>query len=138
MKKLSSKFLFLFLALSVTSCAGLCKSQETEYGLLKTAATFSVDKIVGEFGHQIPDTLDEGMFLQVVHGKIPEKYYEELTKHFLVILPKGRYYLLKVYDKSTYALVLFDYSCTPEVDGRVVEEPEKYDINHLELYDPCK
>lgn len=44
---------------------------------------------------------------------------------------------LIVYDKSTYALVLFHYSCSDAIDGFVLEEPEKFDLSHLDLYDPC-
>jgi hypothetical protein len=130
--------LFLIFFLPLVSCASLSEQQETEYALLKTAATYPAYKIKGEFGRQLPDTLDEAEFLRVVHGKIPDNYYEELTKHFLVVLPKGQYYLLKVYDKSTYKLVLFDYSCTTEPDGLVQEYPDRYDLKNLELYDPCK
>lgn len=130
-------FLFI-LVLSLTACASLSEKREKEYGLLKTAVTYSADKIKGEFGRQMPDTLDEGTFLRVVHGKIPDGYYKELTNYFLVVVPKGRYYLLKAYDKTTYDLVLFDYSCTPEPDGLVLEEPTKFDLAHIESYDPCK
>ncbi|MGO9417072.1 MAG: hypothetical protein ACLP51_18290 [Syntrophobacteraceae bacterium] len=139
MKKYSSIIIiFLFLTVSAASCAALSGGQQRDYGLLKTAVTFSADKIMGEFGDRIPDNLDAEMFLRIVHGKIPDEFYKALTDHSLVVVPKGSYYLLKVYDKSTHALILFDYSCTPEADGRVLEEPGKFDVNHLELYDPCK
>jgi hypothetical protein len=130
--------LFFFLTVSAASCAALSENQKKDYGTLKTAVSFSADKIIGEFGDHIPDTLDEGTFLRIIHGKIPEDFYKELTKYSLVVVPKGSYYLLKVYDKSTHTLVLFDFSCTPEPDGRVLEEPGKFDLNHLERYDPCK
>lgn len=130
--------LFLIFLLPLVSCASFSERQAEDYSLLKTATTYPAYKIKGEYGRHLPDTLDEGEFLRIVHGKIPDNYYEELTKHFLVVLPKGQYYLLKVYDKSTYKLVLFDYSCTTEPDGLVQEYPDRYDLTHLELYDPCK
>ena len=140
MRKTSKIFpaILLTLLFCLTSCASLEEKRADEYALLKTAATYPAYKIKGEFGRNIPDSLDEAEFLRVVHDKIPENYYEELTRHFLVVLPKKAYYLLKVYDKETYRLVLFDYSCTTEPDGLVWEFPERYDLKRLEANDPCK
>jgi hypothetical protein len=130
-----SIFLVVFVLSSVT-CLALTETQKKEYGLLQSAATFSSDKIIGEYGDTIPDDFDKDKFLIVVKDKIPDDYYNALTKHRIDVTPMKTYYLLKVYDSNS--LILFDYSCTSEVDGPILLEPEKYDLNHLELYDKCK
>ncbi len=119
-----------------SSCLSVSEAQKKDYGLLSSAVTFSSDKVIGEYGDRIPDDFDGNGFLQLVKGKIPEDYYRALTKRVIVVIPKGTYYLLKAYDGKK--LVLFDYSCTPEVDGTVLLTPEKYDVNRLELYDKCR
>jgi hypothetical protein len=73
----------------------------------------------------------------LIEGKIPREYYATLKKYLLEMRPKGSYYLLLVFDPESKTLILFDYSCTPEVDGPVLLEPRKYDIKNLELYDKC-
>lgn len=130
-----SIFLVIFVLSSVT-CLALTEAQKKEYGLLQSAATFSSDKIIGEYGDTIPDNFDKDKFLIVVKDKIPDDYYNALTKHRIDVTPMKTYYLLKVYDSNS--LILFDYSCTPEVDGPVLLEPDKYDVNNLDLYDTCK
>ena len=54
------------------------------------------------------------------------------------MIPKEGYYLLLVFDPKDNALILFSYSCEPGAEGRVLEEPGKYDVNNLQLYDKCK
>lgn len=119
-----------------SSCLALSEKQKEEYGILESAVTFSSDKVIGEYGDRIPDDFDGNRFLLLVNDKIPEDYYKALKKHQLDVTPKGSYYLLLILENER--LILFDYSCTPEVDGPVLLEPKKYDINHLEIYDKCK
>ncbi|MGO9531087.1 MAG: hypothetical protein ACLP3B_07885, partial [Syntrophobacteraceae bacterium] len=89
-KKYSAVIIFcLFLAVSAASCAALPGGEQKDYGLLKTAVTFSADKIMGEFGDHIPGDLDAEMFLRTVHGKIPDDFYKALTGYSLVVVPKG-------------------------------------------------
>jgi hypothetical protein len=121
---------------ATSSCLALSEEQKKEYGILESAVTFSSDKVIGEYGDRIPGDFNGKTFLLLVKDKIPEDYYEALTKHQLDVTPKGSYYLLLIFESRQ--LILFDYSCTPEVDGPVLLEPEKYDVNHLELYDQCK
>lgn len=128
-------FLVIFV-LSSSACLALTETQKKDYGLLESAVTFASDKIIGEYGDAIPDDVDGNKFLIVVSGKIPDDYYNALKKHKINVTPLKTYYLLKVYDSNR--LILFDYSCTPEVDGPILLAPEKYDLNHLELYDKCK
>lgn len=135
-RHLSFALILIFVIFSASACLALSEEQKKEYGLLESAVTFSSDKVIGEYGERIPDDFNSHKFLLLVKDKIPGDYYDALRKYNLNILPKGTYYLLKVYkDKS---LILFDYSCTAEVDGPVLLETEKYDLNHLEFYDKCK
>jgi hypothetical protein len=88
-----------------------------------SAASYAV---IGEYGEAIPPDFTAGKFMRLIEKKIPEEYYNALKKYFLDIRPKGSYYLLLVHDPKTKTLILFDYSCTPEPDGQVLLEPEKY------------
>lgn len=76
--------------------------------------------------------------MALVKDKIPSSYYDELSQYSLEVRPKKTYYLLLIYKPGTKDLVLFDYSCTPKADGTVLLNPEKYDLNNLDLYDECK
>lgn len=135
-KHLLITFYIAIILLTSNSCLALSEEQKREYGILESAVTFSSDKVIGEYGDRIPDDFNGNRFLLLVKDKIPEDYYKALEKHQLDVMPKGSYYLLLILENKQ--LILFDYSCTPEVDGPVLLEPEKYDINHLELYDQCK
>jgi len=132
-------FLTIYLVLlvfSLISCSGLSEKQKTDYGLLCSSVTFSSDKVVGIYVDRIPDDLNGIKFLQLVKDKIPKDYYDALEKFRIVVIPKGTYYLLKVYNGN--ALILFDYSCNTGVEGKVLLSPKEYDLNHLDIYDKCK
>ncbi len=75
--------------------------------------------------------------MAVVQDKIPPRSYNILESYPIKIIPKKGYYLLLVYDPQDNSLILFDYSCTFEVDGPVLLEPGKYELNNLQLYDKC-
>lgn len=135
-KRIFTAIFLVIFVLSSSACLALTEVQKKDYGLLESAVTFASDKIIGEYGDAIPDDFDGNKFLIVVSDKIPDDYYYALKKHKINVTPLKTYYLLKVYDSNR--LILFDYSCTPEVDGPVLLEPEKYDLNHLEFYDKCK
>lgn len=137
MKRPLKPIIFLFLSISLVSCASISEIRKRDYGILESAVTFSSDKVIGEFGDAIPSDFSSEDFLKLIEGKIPREYYATLKKYFLEIRPKGSYYLLLVFDPESRELILFDYSCTPEVDGPVLLEPHKYDIKNLELYDKC-
>lgn len=128
----------LLVACTSAACASHSELIKRQYGLLESAVTFSADKIAGEYGDSIPDSLDNTVFLEIVRNKIPADYYEALQKYGLVIDPKKTYYLLKAFDRESNKLILFDYSCTPEVDGPVLLYPQEYDTEHLEKYDKCR
>lgn len=120
------------------SCASLSEHQRKEYGILESAVTFSSDKVIGEYGDAIPDDFTAEKFLELVDGKIPRDYYDALKKYNIEIRPQRTYYLLLIYDPVKKSMLLFDYSCTPEVDGPVFLEPSEYNTEALELYDKCK
>jgi hypothetical protein len=129
-------FVLLSLVLCLICCAGVSHKKDLNYGILISAVTFSADKVIGEYGDVIPDDFDKNKFLEVVKDKIPQEYFHELTNDDFDVYPKGSYYLLIAYnDKS---IILFDYSCTPEADGPVLNEPSKYDVDNLDQYDQCK
>lgn len=129
----------LLVVLFVTnSCVSVIESQKKEYGLLESAVTYSAEKVIGEYGDAIPNDFTSEKFLLLVHDKIPSEYYDTLIRYRLEIKPKGSYYLLLVFDPRNSALILFDYSCTSEVDGPILLEPGKYIGDNLDLYDQCK
>jgi hypothetical protein len=128
----------LLVVLYATSCLALSNAQKRDYDSLKTAVTLSKLAVKGEFGRAIPPDFDAKVFLAVVQDKIPEQSYQVLENYPLQVIPKKGYYLLLVYDPENYSLILFSYSCEPGAEGRVLEYPENYDVNHLELYDKCR
>jgi len=128
----------LLVVCTSTSCASHSEVIKRQYGVLGSAVTFSADKIAGEYGDLIPDNLDNTVFLEIVRDKIPADYYEALQNYGLLIAPKKTYYLLKAYERDSNKLILFDYSCTPELDGPVLLSPQEYDTEHLEKYDKCR
>jgi hypothetical protein len=138
-KRLTSLVAGLLLVVcTFAACASHSELIRRQYGILGSAVTFSADKIAGEYGDLIPDSLDNTVFLEIVRDKIPADYYEALRNHGLEIIPMKTYYLLKAYGRESNKLILFDYSCTPEVDGPVLSSPQEYDTEHLEKYDKCR
>lgn len=127
--------IFVFYA---SSCIALSEAQKREYGLLMSAVEWSSAAVIGEYGHNIPPDFNSEEFLWLVKDKIPPGSYHIMEKYNIKIIPKGRYYLLLVFDPGNNSLILFDYSCTSYVDGPILLEPGKYDINNLQLYDKCK
>jgi len=128
----------LLVVCTSTACASHSELIRRQYGILESAVTFSAEKIAGEFGDTIPDTLDNTVFREIVRDKIPADYYKALRNYDLKIVPMKTYYLLKAYDRESNKLILFDYSCTPGVDGPVLLSPQEYDTEHLEKYDKCR
>ena len=135
--KLFITILLLFFVFSSGSCVSLSEHQKREYGVLESAVTFSADKVIGEYGDNIPDYFSAEKFMKLIEGKIPKDYYETLKKYDIGVRPKRTYYLLLVFDPISKVIILFDYSCTPEVDGPVLLQPGKYNLDRLETYDKC-
>jgi hypothetical protein len=136
-KKLYIPLLLTFVFISSIACVHLSEEQKREYGILESAVTFSSDKVIGEYGDSIPSDFDSEKFMSLVEGRIPNDYYRALEKHHKELKVKGSYYLLLIREVSDNAVILFDYSCTPEVDGPVLLDPEKYDASRVESYDKC-
>lgn len=128
----------IIIVLYASSCIAFSYAQKQEYDSLKTAVTLSKFPVKGKFGHAIPPDFNAQEFFEVVKNKIPDDSYEVLQKYHIQVIPKEGYYLIKVFDPKDNSLILFSYSCETGAEGRVLEEPGKYDINHLELYDKCK
>lgn len=135
-------FSLIVLLTLLASCSSILVStseqEKREYGLLLTATTFASDKIIGQYGDEIPNDFTTERFMESVKDRIPKDYYEILERHQLIIIPKGSYYLLIVKDPANKAIILFDYSCTTVADGPVLNEPSKYDLENLDVYDTCR
>ncbi len=136
-RRLLTIFFLVFLVLSSTNCATSPDIKRDEYDLLCSAVSASSYAGIGEYGDSIPADFKVDKFMEVVETNIPKAYLKVLKKYVLDISSKGSYYLLLVFDPNTRSLILFDYSCTPEADGQVFLEPEKFDVNNLGLYDKC-
>ncbi len=117
------------------SCITLTASQKKEYDNLMAAAASSAAIFRGRYDGNLPKDLNESKFLNTVKSKLPPDYYDILKKYRLQITNDGNYYLLKVFDNRK--LILFDYSCTLEIDGAVLLTPDKFDLNHIGLYNKC-
>ncbi len=137
MKTTFRRLIWLFLAgCFLASCAMHAENLKQGYGILKSAVMFSSDKVIGEYGDQVPTDFDGNRFMELVGDKIPGEYLDALKNYKLEVEPHGWYYLIKVYDGD--AMILFDYSCTTELDGPVLDSPEMFDLTNLEKYDRCK
>lgn len=122
----------------MSSCASVYEKQRKEYDTLASSVSAASYAVIGEYGDTIPPDLDADQFMKVIENKIPSEYFKQLKRYSLDLKPKGTYYLLLVIDQDSKSIVLFDYSCTPEVDGLILLEPNKYDLNNIDSYDPCK
>lgn len=120
----------------ITSCASLSQSHKEKYGLLKSAVLFSSEKVIGEYGDQIPDSFDGKQFMELVKDKIPEDYLDALDDYKYEVETYGWYFLIKVIDDKK--VILFDYSCSTQIDGPLLDSQEAFDLNNLGAYDPCK
>lgn len=133
--------LIIFICPSI-GCATISEDQRSEYGILGSAVSASAYVVIGEYGDNIPADFNADKFMYLVKDKIPKDYYRALEKYSIDVRSKGSYYLLIVINPENKTIILFDYSCTPEADGPVLLEPDKYDISYdiskLELYDKCK
>ena len=130
----------LFFIFSFDACATYYKKDisKSEYGILSSAVTFSSDKVIGEYGDRIPADFSADHFMQLTKDKIPQEYHAVLEKYPIDIKPMSSYYLIIVMHPSDRSIILFDYSCTPEVDGPILLKPNEYDVTNLERYDKCK
>ncbi len=136
-KRMVAAFI-LALMIFTGGCAGLSEEQRRDYGILSSAVTFASDKVIGEFGASIPDSFDGQSFMSFIKERVPDDYYFALSRYKIKVCPKGSYYLLVAKDRQNSNIVLFDYSCTPKVDGPVLLEPAKYEVSRIEQYDECK
>lgn len=134
-------FLFMVIVLVISSCSlirdNANQDLQREYGTLVSAVLFSPSVVIGEYGNNIPNDFNADKFMKLVHHKIPPDYYNALMRYALKIEPKRTYYLIEVFDPKSKSLIMFDYSCSPELDGPVFKYPEKYDVNNLSIYDKC-
>lgn len=137
-KRLLPLSLAVIIFLYASSCIALSEVRKQDYSSLKTAVTLSKLAVKGKLGHNIPPGFNAERFLQTVKDRIPENSYDTLKRYQLQVSPKDGYYLLQVYNPEDNSLILFSYSCEPGAEGRVLEEPGKYDVNNLQLYDKCK
>ena len=133
MTRLAFKFIFLITCLSACAFGNHCTPSQEQYGMLQSAVTFSADKVFGEYGETIPENFSTDGFKALVKDQIPASYFRELEKYTITVTPKKTHYYLTVTCPADNSVLLFDYSCTPEVDGPVYLNPGKYDPDK----DPC-
>ena len=137
MKNSFKRVILLSLAICfLASCALLGQNRKQDYGILKSAVIFSSDKVIGEYGEQIPAGFDGNRFMELVGDRIPKNYLHALENYKLEVESYGWYYLIKAFDGD--AMILFDYSCTTEIDGPVLDSPGMFDLTNLGKYDGCK
>ncbi len=103
-----------------------------------TAAHDAAIAVKGEYPGEIPEDFSDLKFREFLKGRISQDYYEVLGRYPLKLEPKGTHYLLLVLDPLNLTVILFDFSCTVEVDGPVLRYPGKYDVENIDLYDKCK
>ncbi len=137
-KKSAIYLVISFTVVSLLVSCSTCREKERlkKYGVLSTAVTFSANKVYGVYGRKLPSGFNNVMFMDTVKNKIPEESYEALSEYNLNVTPKGSYYLLIADEDGK--LILFDYSCTSELDGPVYENPGRYNTVEIDSYDVCR
>ena len=138
MKRLA---IIILIAASLLSagCAAHCRDfSEQDYDQLQLGIIVSAKKIKGVFNGNMPIDMDKELFLKTIKNRIPEDGYDLIASTHIEITSYGTYYFLKLYDKDSNKLILFDYSCTHKVDGPVWAKPINYDLDNLEQYNSCK
>ena len=136
-RNLSTIFILIIFLSFLIGCRSAYEINRSEYDTLGSAVAASSYAVIGEYGENIPSDLSN-KFINVIEKNIPENYFNEIKKYTVEIKPKGSYYLLLILLPETKDIILFDYSCTPEPDGLVLLETNKYDLKNIDLYDPCK
>jgi thioredoxin-related protein len=124
----------LIISLSACTCNRHCTPSQEDFGVLQTAVSFSADKVIGEYGDTIPDDFNSKKFIALVKDKIPESHLNAMEKYILIVTPKKTHYYLEVICPKDKSALLFDYSCTPEVDGPIYLSHGEYDPKN----DPCE
>lgn len=133
MKNLFKKLVLIGLGVSLfSSCIFIDPINKKEYGILKSAVQSSTDVVAGEYGTQIPNDFHGDQFMKLVSNKIPADYRDALKKFKIEVEPHGWYYLLKAFDGD--AMILFDYSCSTQIDGPVIDNPDAFDLTRLDNY----
>ncbi|KAF0181894.1 MAG: hypothetical protein FD164_1382 [Nitrospirae bacterium] len=136
MRRIRLIIVALLFVSGVCSCATIAERQQKEYGLLMSAVSFSAGKVFGEYGDDIPEKFDAAWLLSVVKDKMPADYFNALRRYRLDVAAQGTYYRLLVFRGKE--LILFDFSCTEQVDGPVLLRPQAYDLSMLDQYDSCR
>jgi hypothetical protein len=138
-KKYLKVLLGLLVAVFLAGCCSSVQFSKRDMGNLQTAVGSCASAIKGEYPDSIPGDLTAEKFMNAIKGKIPSDYYKALKEYPIDVHSLGVDYLLVVYsDERNKKIIMFDYSCTPKVDGRVYVNPDTFDVNHLEKYNPCK
>lgn len=59
------------------------------------------------------------------------KAHQRLSHYLVQIRSYGSYYLIKVYDRRSQEMIMYDYSCTDKLDGPLYRAADRstYDIN---------
>jgi hypothetical protein len=129
----------MLVAVFLGGCCSSVQLSKREMGNLQTAVESCASAIKGEYPDSIPGDINAEKFMNVIKGKIPSDYYKSLKEHPVDVHSIGVDYLLVVYgDDRDKKVLMFDYSCTTKVDGRVYVHPDTFDVKHLEKYNPCK
>jgi hypothetical protein len=139
-KKKFPIFFLIIVFLASSSCITIQRETQTDTAKLVTAVMNSPSSIRAVYPGNLPSDFSSYTFLRIIKEKEkpPENDFEVLSQYHLEVIPKGNYYLPIVRDPITEKIILFDYSCTFAVDGQVFNPLKQYDLNHLEMYDPCK
>lgn len=129
---------WISLSLAGQDGQALTERERRSYGILLSAVAESRNQVLGVFGDKIPPTFDRVQFLNLMKEKLSGSYYRALKdRHFLYLIVKDGYYLLTI--AQGYRIILYDFSCTPEVDGRIIlEPPGRFDLSRMERDDPCR
>lgn len=66
------------------------------------------------------------------------KTHQRLSHYLVQFSGRGSYYLIKVYDRQSHEMIMYDYSCTDELDGPLYREEERDAYNINVVPEECK
>lgn len=117
--------------------SGCWSSKETllyQYEELETIVQDAKFTIYGNFGPVFSDSLNADTVMSMLKDKEPQ-YYEMLNRYHVEFVFMKSDYLIALWKDG--CLVIYDYSCTPKVDGKMYLGPQKAIMTDLVNGSPC-
>jgi hypothetical protein len=84
-----------------------------------------------------PPRVSTDEFMDSVRARLP-KEYQLLSAYLIQYEGHGSYYLLKIFDRETRKMIMYDYSCSDSLDGPVYQDENKYSFEKRVVPSECR